>query len=362
MDRVDSESTTVLLNATTTPPVLLTLPRSDLATDPITHTSTGSSLKSGSGRPGDLLLVQLPEDWTVHDLQGSHFVARTDQPLVTLVCNDSADPSRRASFTVTRAETSNCFVLMMIPPPSLPMSSLAAVSSSSEQASCTPPSSKRARCDETTRSNATRTTEIMDAIPTRLVKVGGSGSCFLELHRKHLKLADLRRVLLNTAEAVLDPYESSLSDDSPSLLRRRGVALQRFAQELQFGTEEIRRGLYRMMDVYEITTDHFVILAEELQLTIYHALVATLAEDELCQDYAGVGVPLDHLVHSTFERLSPEERFSGVKGVIRHAVWQMIGKESLNSADDGYNQSTATNTHNAEPVRLQVSNVRVSHV
>lgn len=266
-------------------PCLMILPQSDL--------QAKSSSPSTS-----LMLLQLPEGFSPSDLKDSQFVVAKPEQQAVLVC-------KQKSFHLSKVETSNC--LVMVPP-------LKESSGDEPQES---PRKKAKHCDD---DNAGTSTKTLHVVPTRLLKPGGSGASFLELKPKQLRLADLRQAL---AAAVLDPYNSSNNNDSSTTATIKGRSLSSLSHELQQSAHEVLQGLHKVPGVYSINNT-FVLLSEEVQLTVYHAILSTLAEADDCQDYAETGIAdIDGFVKQSVESMSDEERFEGVDGVIRHCLLQL---------------------------------------
>ena len=265
---------------------LMTLPQSDL---------------SGKSTASSFMLLQLPEGWKPQDLKESQFVAPNTEKQAVLICN-----AKHESFYLSNVETSNCLVL--VPPSSTAASP-----------------SKKAKLTHGDSSSLT-------PLPTRLLKPGGSGASFLELRPKKMQLAHLRQAL---AQTVLDPYNTG-----ETIIQGRSV--HELTVELQQSQREILQGIQKVPGVYQLDGG-YCWLSEEVQLTVYEAILSNLAEVDGCQDYAETGIPnVDSFVQQTLQSMSEEEKFEQAQGVIRHCLLQL--------AKDG----------EKEPLRLDVG--KVSHV
>ena len=286
---------------------LLTLPRSDLGS---TTTSTDAS--------SSLMLLQLPTGWSVNDLRDCHFVANKQQQ-AALVCNSN----KHASFSLSHVETSNCLVLV---PPPLDNSS----NDDDDNNPCHNKKSKLLRSDSSLHS----------VLPARLLNSGASSS-FLELQPKPLRQADLRRIL--SSRASWDPYNDESSSSIPT------CTLQELADTLQQSTRAIQKCLPKFSEACRLHHDNrYCWLSEQALLVVHQAILSTLAED--AEDYAVAGVQdVNRLVQRTVERMSDEERFAQVEGVIRHCLWQLSNN---NNNNDGMNNNAD------QVVKLSVTKVR----
>jgi hypothetical protein len=264
---------------------LLALPRSDFDATPSTALEDTVSTCTESSEP--LVLLQLPAGWSVKDLRGAHFVAKKHQH-AALVCD-----SRKASFSVSNVETSNCLILV----PPLQEKRTGGIDDDFSNI----PTKKLKLSFET---------DTLRTVPARLLKA--QGASFLDLHPSALRMADLKRAL---SQSVFDPYNSSNSNT--------GWAVQDLAHYLQQPIYAVERGLERLEGVFAFDSQHFVLLSEETLAIVHHAMISTLAEVDDFHDYARAGVDVNRFVEQTFDCMSDEERFDIVHEVIRHCLYRL---------------------------------------
>jgi Sister chromatid cohesion protein Dcc1 len=317
---------------------LLTIPRSDL------FGSAGGASSSSSSTTPRIVLLKLPPQWTVDDLQRAHFVAPpTLSSQVACVVE-----SKQCSFSVHRVETSNALVMVPPPPPSpLP--------DDNENE----PMTKKCKLGDPTLSTASGKT--LTVVPTRLLKAGGSGACFLELRPKPLSridlLSQLQGYLLNPyaiAQTTTDctiPYLVHASADATTttnntcetagseLLERSmddsddeattpfvGRTVADLSAALQCSTFEVQTAL-EQIQAYALprtTPRQYGRLAEEALAECYLAIVSTLAEEDGWDQYASApGIVVREFVAQAVQRLGTQERFIDADEVIRHCLQQL---------------------------------------
>jgi Sister chromatid cohesion protein Dcc1 len=351
---------------------LLTIPRSDL------FGSAGGASSSSSSTTPRIVLLKLPPQWTVDDLQRAHFVAPpTLSSQVACVVE-----SKQCSFSVHRVETSNALVMVPPPPPSpLP--------DDNENE----PMTKKCKLGDPTLSTASGKT--LTVVPTRLLKAGGSGACFLELRPKPLSridlLSQLQGCLLNPyaiAQTTTDctiPYlvhasatatgttnacetagsallERSMDDnDEEPTVPFVGRTVADLSTALQCSTFEVQTAL-EQIQAYALprtTPRQYARLAEEALAECYLAIVSTLAEEDGWDQYASApGIVVREFVAQAVQRLGKQERFIDADEVIRHCLQQLRA--------DGQNRESDTFCLNVPKVcvaacpRLRILQVRIS--
>ena len=288
-------------------PNRLTLPRGDLQS-------------SSTQTKGSFLLLQLPAGWKADDLVDARFVSKSQQQQVALVSD-----TKETSFWVSNVQSSNCFVL--VPP----------FDNNDDDDSIRESAPKKTKLDP-----------LLRTIPTRLLKPGGSGATFLELRPKLLKVTDLHHALVQ-AQAVLDPYSDSTTTP-------RGITVDNLATELQQSMTEIQKGLWGMEGVFVYKNDNqkdtVLLLSEETQMNVQHAIVSTLTEVEDCHDYAERGVSVDRCVNWMVQRMSEEERFAQDRAVVRDCLLRLAQENASSMEDDEGEEDDKV-------VKLDVAKVRL---
>jgi Sister chromatid cohesion protein Dcc1 len=307
---------------------LLTIPRADLF-------GSAGGVASSSATPR-IVLLKLPPQWTVDDLRQAHFVAQPSSQVACVV------ESKQCSFSVHRVETSNA--LVMVPPPTTP---------SPLDDDENEPMTKKCKLLGTTPS----TGKTLTVVPTRLLKAGGSGACFLELRPKPLSRIDLLSQLqgcllnpyaigqtttdctipylvytsaatatANACEAVSTIAERSMDDDDEAMVPFVGRTVADLSAALQCSTFEVQTAL-EQIQAYALprtTPRQYGRLAEEALAECYLAIVSTLAEENGYDQYASApGIVVRECVAQAVQRLGTQERFIDANEVICHCLQQL---------------------------------------
>ena len=323
---------------------LLTLPRDEM------ERQHGTAASSSS-----FVLLQVPLNFTVDDFintttksndppctdheypnndsLNAYFVAgnsnttdtRHQQPHDGICC---VVESKGCTFTVHRIETSNTLILVppsssSSPSPLLPLASMETTDDNNshsmntsdtndhhsnnanrkrkshgttttselplDQSLLSPPQSQR----QLTRVLAAHVVQPSNSATARGGGGGTSGSYFLELRKKLVRLSDLRRALI-----VLDPYNDNNYDHV-----RIGRTVFDLATSLQVSQNEIRQGLqcigaYSLPSDSSSTTQRYCLLADNITNDCYDAIVTGLYTMSDCtDDYGGTNgiVNLDQI-------------------------------------------------------------------
>jgi Sister chromatid cohesion protein Dcc1 len=356
------------------PVTLLTLPSDEVEYQHGTAVETSSTTSSSS-----FVLLQLPLNFTVDDFivstnntttPNTYFVAAQNsndannhhqQQQPDAVC--CVVESKACSFTVHRIETSN--TLILVPPSSTPPSSITectrntstndnqhemitndsdAIDDNSNENSnhasndiYAPSKNKKMKGD-----TASKLTRVLSAhlVQKPISTSGGggggtstSGSYFLELRRKHLRLSDLRRAL-----TVLDPYNVNhidKNDDTATI----GRTIFDLATSLQVSQLEIQQGLHHIgayaLPSKSSTNQSYCLLAEYIMNDCYDAIVTGLYTMSDCtDDYGGTNgiINIDQLtfIKNIIHHIQGKDDVivTNLESILLHCL-QLLEKETI---------------------------------
>jgi hypothetical protein len=257
--------------------------------------------------------------------------------------------SKGCSFTVHRIETSN--TLILVPPklsPHLPRTETNTndtyrddehdqwKSGRADDLSSKP---KKLKGDTTTKLTQVLSAHLIQKPNTIIGGGGSSGSYFLELRRKYLRLSDLRRALV-----VFDPYSINNSNhpndnDTP---RRIGRSVYDLASSLQVSQSEIHRGL-QYIGAYALPSEHvhgdknrnqlYCLLAEHIINDCYAAIVTGLyTMSDFTDDYGGTDGIINIDRHTFVKNIVhhvqdiDDERIINIDSILLHCL-QLLQKD-----------------------------------
>lgn len=231
---------------------------------PTILTLPGSDLDENCDSKPDLVLLQLPANWDVSNLENAKLVGSQNEQVALITENQS--------FLVHKVETSNALIMV-------------------------PPHAKRSK-----------TNSGLASVSAQLLKPGGSGASFLELRAKKLD-----RTLLLQQLPMLDVYD-------PTASAAAGKAIEELSVRLQASADELKTEL-RAVGAYEVD-GKYSILCEEAKINVESAILSGLAEIDDANDYATKGVN-DAFASQVATMMGDHETYSGVETGIRHCLDQL---------------------------------------